>query len=48
MQMLAASGGWNETALMTAFRHGLNPNIHQLGVVYANSLRIEKRIQKSF
>ena len=44
---LAASSGWNEAALITAFRHGLNPNIRQLMVVYDDSLGIEKLIQKS-
>lgn len=44
---LAASCGWNESALITAFRHGLNPNIRQLLVVYDDSMGIENLIQKT-
>lgn len=31
---LAAVSGWKETVLITAFRQGLNPNIHQQMVIY--------------
>lgn len=44
---LAASCGWNESALITAFCHGLNPNIRQLLVVYDDSMGIENLIQKT-
>ena len=44
---LVASSGWNESALITAFRHGLNPNIQQLLVVYDDSMGIENLIQKT-
>lgn len=44
---LAATSGWNETALITAFRQGLNPNIRQLMVIYDDAMELENLIQKT-
>lgn len=43
---LAAASGWNEMALITAFRQGLNPQVKQLMVVYDDSVGLENLIQK--
>uniref|UniRef100_A0A8C0Y9S6 Retrotransposon gag domain-containing protein n=1 Tax=Cyprinus carpio carpio TaxID=630221 RepID=A0A8C0Y9S6_CYPCA len=44
---LAYISGWNETALITAYRHGLCGKIQSLIVVYEDSLGLESLIQKS-
>lgn len=44
---LAAASGWNEPALITAFRQGLNPTVRQLIVVYDDVMGIENLIQKT-
>ncbi|MGL4765872.1 MAG: retrotransposon gag family protein, partial [Aeromonas sp.] len=44
---LAYLSGWNEAALITAYRHGLNEQIQQLIVVYEDTLGLECIIQKS-
>uniref|UniRef100_A0A9J7XZK1 Retrotransposon-derived protein PEG10 n=1 Tax=Cyprinus carpio carpio TaxID=630221 RepID=A0A9J7XZK1_CYPCA len=44
---LAYISGWNETALITAYRHGLCEKIQSLIVVYEDSLGLECLIQKS-
>ncbi|MGL5580803.1 MAG: DUF4939 domain-containing protein, partial [Cetobacterium sp.] len=44
---LAYISGWNETALITAFRHGLREEIQQLIVVFEDSLGLEGLIQKT-
>uniref|UniRef100_A0A8C1X240 Gypsy retrotransposon integrase-like protein 1 n=1 Tax=Cyprinus carpio TaxID=7962 RepID=A0A8C1X240_CYPCA len=44
---LAYISGWNETALITAYRHGLCEKIQSLIVVYEDSLGLESLIQKS-
>lgn len=44
---LAASSGWKETALITAFRQGLNNDIRQLMVIYDDSMGLENFIQKT-
>lgn len=35
---LAATGGWNEAALITAYRQGLNSTIRQQMAIYVTSL----------
>jgi len=44
---LVAASGWNETALITAFRYGLNPHVKQLMVVYDDTMGLENLIQKT-
>ncbi|MGL5565287.1 MAG: DUF4939 domain-containing protein, partial [Plesiomonas sp.] len=44
---LAYASGWNETALLTAFRNGLSEEVRQRIVVYEDSLGLESLIQKS-
>lgn len=44
---LAAASGWNETALITAFRQGLNPQVKQLMVVYDDCMGLENLIQET-
>ncbi|XP_058605717.1 uncharacterized protein LOC131523388 [Onychostoma macrolepis] len=44
---LAAASGWNETALLTAFRQGLNADVRQLMVIYDDSMGLENFIQKT-
>ncbi len=44
---LAAASGWNETALLTAFRQGLNADVRQLMVIYDDSMGLENFIQRT-
>lgn len=44
---LAASSGWNETALITAFRQGLNPDICLQLAIYDDHIGVEGLIQRS-
>ncbi|XDV31537.1 hypothetical protein PO909_002528 [Leuciscus waleckii] len=44
---IAASSGWNEIALMTAYRQGLNSDICLQLAIYDDTIGIEKRIQRS-
>lgn len=44
---LAAVNGWNETALITAFRQGLNSNICQQMAIYDDVIGLESFIQRS-
>ncbi|KAL0194699.1 hypothetical protein M9458_008271, partial [Cirrhinus mrigala] len=44
---LVASSGWNETALLAAFRRGLNPLLHQHMAVYEDSVGLESFLQKA-
>ena len=44
---LACMSGWNESALVTAFRHGLLAEIKQLIVVYEDAMGLEALIQKT-
>ncbi len=43
----AASSGWNETALITAFRRGLNPLIRQQMAIYDDTVGLETFISKA-
>lgn len=44
---LAANSGWNETALITAYRHGLNRDICLQLAIYDDSIGVESLIQRS-
>lgn len=44
---LAATSGWNETAVITAYHHGLNSSIRQQMAIYNNIIGIENFIQHS-
>ncbi|CAM4428519.1 unnamed protein product [Leuciscus chuanchicus] len=44
---LAATNGWNEAALLTAFCQGLNTDVRQLMVVHDDAIGIENFIQKA-
>ncbi len=44
---LAVSSGWNETALITAFRRGLNPRIRQQIAIYGDTVGLETIISKA-
>ena len=44
---IAASSGWNEIALMTAYRQGLNSDICLQLAIYDDTIGIEKLIQRS-
>ncbi|ROK23432.1 Transmembrane protein 232 [Anabarilius grahami] len=44
---LACISGWNEAALISAFRHGLRDEVKQLIVVYEDSMGLELLIQKT-
>ncbi|XP_077050559.1 uncharacterized protein LOC143700777 [Siphateles boraxobius] len=44
---LAATSGWNETALLTTFRQGINPEFRQLMVVYDDTMGLKNFIQKT-
>ncbi|KAG1929330.1 retrotransposable element [Pimephales promelas] len=44
---LAATLGWNESALITAYRHGLNPDIRLQLAIYDDTVGIESIIQRS-
>ncbi len=44
---LTASSGWNETALITFFRRGLNPRIRQQMAIYDDTVGLETFISKA-
>ncbi len=44
---LAAASGCNETALLTAFRQGLNADVRQLMVIYDDFMGLENFIQRT-
>ncbi|KAI5616013.1 nephrocystin-4-like, partial [Silurus asotus] len=44
---LAASSGWNESALLGVYRQGLSPEIWQATAVYDDKVGLENFIQKS-
>ncbi len=44
---LAASCGWNETALLTAYRQGLAPQIRAQMAVYEDNMGLESFMQKA-
>lgn len=44
---LAASSGWNETALLSAFQRGLNPSIWQQMSIYEDTVGLESLLQKA-
>lgn len=42
-----ATSSWNERVLITAFRQGLNVNIHQQMAIYDDVVELENFIQKA-
>lgn len=46
-RMLVASSDWNEVALLSAYRHGLNPRIRQQMAIYDNSMGLEAFMLKA-
>ncbi|KAL0151536.1 hypothetical protein M9458_053188 [Cirrhinus mrigala] len=44
---LAAASGWNETALLGAYRQGLNPHIHAAMALYDDSIGLEVFLQRT-
>jgi len=44
---LAATCGWNETALLIAYRQGLNPQLRAQMAIYENSVELESFMQKA-
>ncbi|KAL0147670.1 hypothetical protein M9458_057027, partial [Cirrhinus mrigala] len=44
---LAASSEWNETALLSAYRRGLNPRIQQQMTIFDNTVGLESFMQKA-
>ncbi|KAL0173110.1 hypothetical protein M9458_033421, partial [Cirrhinus mrigala] len=42
-----AGGGWNETALLGAYRQGLNPDIHAAMALYDDSIGLESFLQRT-
>ncbi len=44
---LAASSGWNEVALLSAYRQGLNPALRQQMSIYDDSVGFESFLQKT-
>ncbi len=44
---LAASSGWNEVALLSAYRRGLNPALRQQMSIYDDSVGFESFLQKA-
>ncbi len=44
---LAASSGWNETALLSAYRCGLNPKLRQQMSIFENAVRLESFLLKA-
>ncbi len=44
---LAASSGWNEVALLSAYRRGLNPALRQQMSIYDDSVGFERFLQKA-
>ncbi|KAL0150870.1 hypothetical protein M9458_053789, partial [Cirrhinus mrigala] len=47
LQTLAAASGWNERALLTTCRQGLNPSLHLQLAIYDDSIGLEEFIQNS-
>ncbi len=46
-RMLAASSGWNEAALLSAYRHGLNPHIRTAMSIYDDTIGLENFMQRA-
>ncbi|KAL0165770.1 hypothetical protein M9458_037614, partial [Cirrhinus mrigala] len=44
---LAAASGWNETALLGAYRQGLNPDIRAAIALYDDSIGLESFLQRT-
>ncbi|KAL0198613.1 hypothetical protein M9458_007153, partial [Cirrhinus mrigala] len=44
---LAPASGWNETALLGAYRQGLNPNIRAAMALYDDSIGLESFLQRT-
>ncbi len=44
-RMLAATSGWNEATLLSAYRLGLNPHIHAQMAIYDNNMGLESFMQ---
>ncbi|KAL0183501.1 hypothetical protein M9458_019197 [Cirrhinus mrigala] len=44
---LAAASGWNETALLSAYRQGLNPQIRSAMALYDDSIGLETFLQRT-
>ncbi len=44
---LAASSGWNEAALLSAYRHGWNPNIRAAMSIYDDTIGLENFMQRA-
>ncbi len=44
---LAASSGWNETTLITAFRRGLNPRVRQQMAIFDDTVGLETFVSKA-
>ncbi len=44
---LAAASGWNEVALLSTYRRGLNPALHQQMSIYDDSIGFESFLQKA-
>ncbi len=44
---LATTSGWNETALLSAFRHGLNPSLRKQMAIYEEKVGLENFLQKA-
>lgn len=47
LRTLAATSGWNEVLLLTAFRQGLNRNIRQQMAIYDDVVGLENFLQKA-
>ncbi len=47
LQTLAASCGWNETALLTAYRQGLDPQIRTQMAIYDDNVGLESFMQEA-
>ncbi len=45
--MLAATSGWNEAALLSAYRQGLDPRIRTQMAIYDNTVALESFMQKA-
>ncbi|KAL0199034.1 hypothetical protein M9458_007574, partial [Cirrhinus mrigala] len=46
-RILAASSGWNETALMSAYRQGLNTSIRQQIAIFEDTMGLETLLRKT-
>ncbi len=44
---LAASSGWNEIALLFAYRRGLNPKLRQQMAIFEDSVGLERFLLKA-